>query len=171
MTTAADNIFTVASTLRDRVAANLESAGTPVDVAAIYPAAVAWDSCDCGTLAVAVQRQYLTTNFPGISDVDQLPCNSGFVAADLLVQVLRCVPQPQGRDLAPSAEALEATAKLVLSDAWVALGTVQCALAELVEDDVIVQYVTRPQLFAGPDGGCVGSVLSVVVSVEQSSTF
>jgi hypothetical protein len=169
--TTAQTIYTVAERVRDEISTALAGVGTPVDVAAIYPAAITWDKCDCGTLAVAVQRQYVTSNFPNVVEGEQLPCNNGFVAADFVVQVLRCAPQPRGRDVAPTTAALQETAQTVLSDGWVVLSTVQCLLGELVDENLIVQYVVRPQLFAGPAGGCVGSILAFVVAVEQSSTI
>ena len=164
-------IYDVAARLVTDVSTELSAVGLAVTRAAVYPAMIPWDGCECGTLAVAVQRQYLTTSFPAVADAEQVPCGGGFVAADLLVQLLRCAPTPDGRSVAPGVGPLEDTAKLILTDAWVALSTAQCTLAALEEEGVIVEYVVRPQAFAGPQGGCVGSVLAVTVAVEQSGTL
>ena len=137
----------------------------------MVPATIAWDACECGTLAIAAQRFYLTMAFPtAASDVQvTVPCRSGFLAADLVVQVLRCAPQPVGTDLAPSCDALSISAEQVSVDAWTVMNTVQCLLDELRSTDQIVDYLVRNQLFAGPAGGCVGSELSITIAVEQAA--
>lgn len=164
-------LYDVATTLVTKVRDALQEAGTPVNFAAVYPAMIPWDACECGTLAVAVQRQYPTANFPTVTDTDQIGCYGGFFAADLIVQVLRCAPGPEGRSTSASAAALEAAALLSIRDAVVVLSTVPCVLDELVNSDTIVQYAVRPQVFAGPAGGCVGSATGLTVGYEPPSTL
>jgi hypothetical protein len=168
----ATTIYGVATRLVAAIDAALTSIGTPVVNAAVYPAMIPWDQCECGTLAVAVQRQYVTSNFPAVDETEQIPCQGGFVAADLVVQVLRCAPSPgTNRSLVPSTNALQDTAQLILSDGWVALSVVQCTLADLVDTNDIIEYVVRPQVFAGPAGGCVGSAVGASIAVEQSASL
>lgn len=163
-------IYRVASRLLLDVKSALDEVRSPVDRAAVYPVSIPWDECECRTLAVAVTRQYVSTSFPAVDD-SPVGCHGGFVAADVVIQILTCVPQPDGRSLAPAPSALQDTARQVLLDAWVALSTAQCTLEELVDEDAIVEYVLRPQVFAGPEGACVGSALGVTVAVTQSDTL
>jgi hypothetical protein len=169
-TPVATAVYRVAARVLAAVQEALNEVRSPVDRAGVYPASIPWDECECRTLAVAVTRQYVSTVFP-LVDETAVGCHGGFVAADVVVQVLTCVPQPDGRSLAPEPSALDVTSQQVLLDAWVALSTVQCTLADLVDEDVIVEYVLRPQVFAGPEGACVGSALGFTVAVEQSTTL
>lgn len=166
--TTGDAIFTVARRTVTAVQTKLRDVGAPVDRAAVYPATIPWDECDCGTLAVAVGQVHFTNAFPAVDDASQLTCGGGLLAVSYVVQLLRCVPQPSGTSLAPSVGDLEASARRLADDGWVVPSTVLCLLDALVDEGVIVQHVIRPLVFVGPEGACVGSTMTFVVAVPQS---
>lgn len=155
--------YTVAS----RLLVALRTALEPVDRACVVNGAIAWDECDCGLLAVGLGQQYLTEAFPAPIADTNAGCRGGLLAADLVVQIIRCAPNPPEGQLAPSCAALDASAREVLADAWQVLDTVPCTLEEMKDALEIVDYLPRAQPFRGSQGGCVGSELTVTVAVHR----
>lgn len=158
----------VAVAIKDAVAARLAtvSPGVP-GRACVVPGAIAWDDCECdgGQLAVALDRTFFSESFPvEQTTVIGSACQAPYLVAELTVQVIRCAPQPGEGELAPSCAALEASAQVVTSDAYLTRCGVLDALGELMGDNEIADYMLRPQLVVGPEGACVGSELHVFVS-------
>lgn len=140
--------------------------------ACVVPGAIAWDDCECwgGQLAVAVVRWWRTASFPvelGGEPGGQTPCDAAFLAADLLVQVIRCAPLPQEDGSPPTCEELEASAAQAAADAYHVRVAVRCRLAELEDAGEIVAWVTGAQPAVGPEGGCVGSQLAAAAAVAD----
>jgi hypothetical protein len=142
----------------------------------VVPGAIAWDDCECagGQLAVAVLRLYRTAQFPldlgggpGTTG-SSAPCDAALLAAELLVQVIRCAPLPDEQGTPPTCEALDRSARQVHADAWhVRLG-VGCRLRDLHDADQIMDYTLGTQPIVGPEGGCVGSQLAVIVAIPDA---
>jgi hypothetical protein len=86
----------------------------------------------------------------------------------VVIQLIRCSPQPQGQELAPAADLITDSAIAVLTDGWTVLSTAQCTLSDLKDDDTIVDYFVGAQTFVGPDGAIVGSELQVTIAVDQT---
>lgn len=133
----------------------------------VVPGAIAWDNCECddGQLAVSVDRYYLTDEFP--TDQTQTVtgrCNSAYIVAEIIVQIIRCAPQPGEGMLAPTCAVLDASAQQVIADAYAVMTGVTCMLDGIV-DVHISDYEVRAQQFVGPEGACVGSELHVLVSL------
>lgn len=142
-------------------------AGAPARVT-IEPGAIAWDNCDqCGLLASSVGRYFYTTHFPIEVTTTDLDDSGTTLAADIVIQIIRCAPQPGDNDLSPSASALEASAKTVMDDAFAVLCSTTTLLSSLRDDFVILDYLVRQQPVQGPAGACVGSELQVVVGISR----
>jgi hypothetical protein len=157
----------IAGELLTAAAAALDSSpGGRPGRACVVPGAIAWDDCTCegGQLAVSVGRYYRSAAFP-TEGAGPEPCAVAFLAATILVQVIRCAPQPEGQATAPSCEALEAAAAQVSADAWLVREGVHCRLQELDDDEELEAYQLGGQPVVGPSGGCVGSELVVVVAL------
>jgi hypothetical protein len=158
--------YTVLGTVRDANVAALRNSvgGAPARVG-LVPGAIAWDNCDtCGLLALASVRNFLSDQFPielTITTADQ----GALLCADLAVQIIRCAPQPQNNDVAPSVSALDESAHVVSADAYAVLCSTVDALNKLVASGDIVDFIVRQQVFVGPAGACVGSELSFSVAV------
>lgn len=142
--------------------------GKPARVGMV-PAAIAWDECDtCGLLALSVNRFFLSDQFP-IEATTADKCEGSVLAADLVMQIIRCVPQPGdgGRDLAPTVDALNSSAISSIADAE----AVMCATVETMRDlylsNEIVEYMVRQQIFVGPEGACVGSELQFIIGFQR----
>lgn len=159
--------YTVLTTVRDATITEFQRIGALPKRVGVVPGAIAWDGCEqCGLLALAAQRYYLTDQFPievATTDMKQ----GAFVAADLVTQIIRCAPTGQNNDLAPSVEALDASAKQVLDDAYAVLCATTTELDVLLGDNSIVDYMVRQQIFMGPEGMCVGSELSYAVALMR----
>jgi len=161
-------IYQVASRLVTAISDALAAtaAGRP-ERACVTEGAVAWDACECGMLAVALERTYLSADFPAEAGVGQ--CDPPLIAADLTIQVARCAAAVADDELAtPSCTALDASAQTVMTDAHVVATVAACTLAELEQTFEIVAYQVRPTLVVGPAGACVGSATRVTVGVNYS---
>jgi hypothetical protein len=151
-----DDVIT-ALTGHVRVALAGTDAGAPARVCDV-PGLLAWDGCDCGLLAVTVDRLYPAAVFPTEAVAGSLtgPCPPPYEVADLTVTVLRCAPGPDRRGNPPSCTALDAAALTWFRDLDAVRGAVAAALIGLRETDVVADFTLRDTVPAGPDGGCVG---------------
>lgn len=128
------------------------------------PGQIAWDSCgsgQCGQLALSTARMYLANQFPaqeaarlGISV--QGGCGAPYLCADYSLQLIRCVPGPDENGTPPSAEALDAAAKMLSDDAEIVVPNVACSLQGMVNAYVIMDYAIVQAPIVGPQGGCAG---------------
>jgi hypothetical protein len=160
---------TVTGALRDcvRDALAATDAGTPDRVCNV-PGLLAWDDCECGVLAVTVDRIYQSATFPNPASDQQLAdvqCSVPYLAVDMTVTVLRCAPSPQGRELAPSCDTLAAAALSWFVDMDTVRAALGCCLADLYSADTVLGFALRDTTPAGPDGGCVGSETHLTVGV------
>lgn len=157
--------YTVAETLRAAVHAALTE--TP-ERSGVVPGAIAWDACDCGMLAVSIAQVYPSDEFPAeLTGRVSAGCDAAWEVGEVVVQVIRCAPNPEGQALYPSVAALDASAQAVARDASEALRAVAVRLCQLREDRAIVDYLLRPQTVQGPAGGCVGSELRAFVGLPR----
>ena len=159
----------VTAALRDCVRDSLAAtdAGQPDRICAV-PGLLAWDNCECGVLAVVIDRIYQSTTFPNPASDLQLAdvqCTVPYLAVDITVTVLRCAPQPQGRELAPSCDTLAAAALSWFVDMDTVRASLGCCLAGLLDADTVLGYALRDTTPAGPDGGCVGSDTHLTVAL------
>lgn len=164
--------YEVASILVTGVADELVgSLGGPVERAGVIPGDIVWDDCSCGLLAVTVTRFFLSDNFPSdtttTGEIRIGPCDLPWVVGEIHLDVVRCAPLPTGDVLAPTVEALDASAQILLSDASLALMRATQELCALKEEDLIIDYVTGEQTAVGPLGDCVGTDLRLLVALER----
>lgn len=158
--------YTVASTLEQAVYAELT---TKPDRHSVVPGSIAWDECDCGILAVSVAQVFLTEQFP-----DQLArrvgnaCDAPYEVAEVVIQVIRCAPNPDDQLRAPTTAELDASAQEVLRDAFEILKGASVKLCEMNRDREIADFMLRPLTAQGPSGGCVGNELRAFVSLTRN---
>lgn len=149
-----------------------DSLGGAVARACVVPGEIAWDQCDCGLLAVSVRRWFISDEFPegavGRGALRDSPCDQPWLVAELTIQVVRCAPSPQGNGMisVPCVD-LDQSAQVVISDAYVTITEVISILCEMKDTDQIIDYVVGDQVAVGPDGGCVGSELSLFISLYR----
>lgn len=158
--------YTVAETLRAAIHADLTD--TP-DRSGVVPGAVAWDACDCGILAVSVGPISMSDTFPEeITTRVSAGCDAAWEVGEILIQIIRCAPNPDGQDLYPTVAELDASAREVARDAYETLRATSHTLCAMRDADDIVDFVIRPQTPQGPAGGCVGTELRVLVGLERN---
>lgn len=162
--------WTIATALRDAVAAVLDPA---ICRAVVMPGNIAWDDCECGLLAVTIARTFLSDVFPEPqAEPVGIGCDAVYEVSEFLLDVVRCAPSPvetgQG-DIAPAVEALEAAAQQMSQDAVDTLNAVSTLLCRMKNDlpEEIVDFLIGQQTAAGPEGGCVGTELHVMVSLRR----
>lgn len=158
--------YTVAETLRAAVHAELTTKPTR---SGVVPGAIAWDECDCGLLAVSVARIFLTETFP-----DELSrrvgngCDAPWEVGEIVIQVVRCAPNPDDPLNAPTVTELDASAQEVLRDAYDILKGASVKLCQMNEDRDISDFMLRPLTAQGPSGGCVGNELRAYVALGRN---
>lgn len=165
MITGALKWYTVASTLEQAVYAELT---TKPDRHGVVPGAIAWDECDCGLLAVSVAQVYPSETFPDpltrkVSNV----CDAPWEVGELVIQVVRCAPNPDGLE-PPTVAELDASAQEVLRDAYELLKGASVRLCEMNRDRDIADFLLRPLTAQGPSGGCVGNELRAYVALTRN---
>lgn len=112
---------------------------------------VAWDD-GCGTLVVTPVRQFRYVSFPSELTGAEF-CDGGLLGLEVLVTLLRCVPEPDNMGRPPTAKQLADAHQGILSDAakiWVALAC----------DDLPDEEWERAQLRQSFNGG-LGAVIAV----------
>jgi hypothetical protein len=162
--TGTDRWYVLGAALVSTVQAGLTAS---VARAGQVPGDIAWDDCSCdGALYVSVPRVYRSERFPEESEAPVgVSCQAPYEIAEYTVSVIRCAPQPQGQDLSPDVHALDNAAGLLLQDMTETLAAVQTYLCGLQREETITDFLVNPAQSAGPEGGCVGFVLRVLVSV------
>jgi hypothetical protein len=137
----------------------------------VVPGELAWDQCECGTLAASPRRFFLSDEFPedslGRGIVRGTPCDLPFLVAEISISIIRCAPQPPDGQLAPTCESLAAAAQVLLSDAYVVMTETISTLCTLTETNQIIDYVLGEQNTRGPDGTCVGTELITLVGIPR----
>lgn len=158
--------YTVAETLRQAVHAELTT--TP-QRSGVVPGQIAWDECDCGLLAVSVGQIYLTETFPEpLSRRVGNACDAPWEAAEIVVQVVRCAPNPDDPTFAPATAELDASAREVLTDAYEMMRALSLKLCEMNAARDIADFILRPLTAQGPAGGCVGNEVRAIVSLSRN---
>lgn len=158
--------YTVAETLR--AAIHTELTDTPAR-SGVVPGAVAWDECGCGILAVSVGPLSFSDIFPEeITTRASAGCDAAWEVAEIIIQIIRCAPNPQGDALHPTVAELNASAQEVARDAYETLRATSHKLCEMRDDEDIVDFLIRSQTPQGPAGGCVGTELRVQVGLERN---
>ena len=169
--TSSSVFYTVLNGLLTEVNTRLAAtpAGQPQRVC-VYPGLIAWDDCTCGQLAGSITRIFLSDNFPlpftGRGHGETTACMPAYKVAEMVVSLMRCAPQPQGTDLAPTCESIDAAAQIWASDADVSLNGILCRLEEYKDADTILDYRVDNQLPGGPEGACVGTDVHFLVGLE-----
>ena len=166
MITGPDKWYTVAETIRAAVHAGLTLAPQR---SGVVPGGIAWDECDCGMLAVAQNRIFLSDAFPSQSTAPAgVRCDAAWEIGEYSVQVVRCAPNPQGQSLAPTVAALDASAQETMRDAYEVMKAVSETLCIMHDDGDISDFLLLTLVPQGPDGGCVGVELGFVVGLGRN---
>jgi hypothetical protein len=166
-----DGGFTqILATIRDACADALSDSRS-ISRVVIMPGAIAWDFCEtyCGLLALSLNRMFYTDDFPieiAATSLSPGRAHGTILAADMVLQAVRCAPNPEAGDLAPTVSELESSSQLILDDAWTIFCTTSNTLADLEERGQILHHMIRQLTTVGPEGACVGSELSFVVGIS-----
>jgi hypothetical protein len=167
---------TIGDYLLAAVLARLRDNGLEVpNRAAVVPAPIVADECQCGLLAVAVPRIYGSDTAlqdptggavavgPGASyPVDEIPT---WLNAEMQVAIMRCADIPDGG--VPTADTLAREAVTVHSDAYWVQVAVSCELARLRHEQMIEDYALGDQPFIEPAGSCQGGQYNVTVAIPN----
>jgi hypothetical protein len=166
MTTAVDPWYPIVTALAACVAAEVAqtAAGAPDRVCPAVPGEIAWDSCDCGQLALSVERVYPAQAPPAeTAGTDDSVCAAPYLVAAVTVSMVRCVPGPADDGTPPACADLAAAAQTMWADLAAVRAGLGCCLRDLVAADTVVGYSVGASDIVGPEGGCAGSSTRVLV--------
>jgi hypothetical protein len=133
---------------------------------------VSWENCCAGKtggqLTVHVAQAYPSRTFPDPDLRRPANCDAPYTVLEVVVTILRCTPVGTGQH-APKCEELDANAQLTLRDLERVRDSVACCL---LQEEALRALLRGPyawafgqQLSLGPDGGCAGSELHVLVGM------
>lgn len=158
--------YTVAATIEAAVYAELT---TEPDRHGVVPGSIAWDECDCGLLAVSVAQVFLTETFPDpLTRKVGSVCDAPYEVGEIVIQVVRCAPNPDNQGGPPTVAELDASAQEVLRDAYEMLRATSIELCEMNTARDIADFMLRPLTAQGPSGGCVGNELRAYVALTRN---
>lgn len=143
--------------------------GKPERVCLLVPGDIAADGCDCGQLALTIQRRYGSNVFPTEATTDEAAaeCPPPVLVAVITLSLLRCVPVPDDDLNPPSCEALQAAAEGQDVDIATIRRTLACYLAELADTGPVLHYLIGATTSNGPSGGCGGSDTTITIGVPN----
>lgn len=141
--------------------------GGPVGRVCDVPGLLAWDDCQCGLLALTVDRVFPSATFPteAFDEILTAACPPPYEAVDLTVTVLRCAPNMDSRGNPPTCAQLAAAAEVWAFDIEAVRGAIVCCMAGLVGAGTVEEWTLRATDPAGPEGGCVGADTHVTVGL------
>lgn len=125
----------------------------------VVPGLIAWDECDCGLLAIYVNQEYESDDWPMqkvTRDISQ-GCGAIYDAAELVIHVVQCAPTPEGQANAPTVESEDAAARIVQRDRYQVRKALKLWLCEAADTRMIEDYIVDTTIIQGPTGGCVGT--------------
>lgn len=157
--------YTVASRLEQAVYAELT---TKPARHGVVPGSIAWDECDCGLLAVSRVQTYLSDSPPDPVAQPFGNCDAVYEVAELVLQVIRCVPGAGDQTLAPTVAELDASAQGVERDGYELLKAVSVELCQMNTDREISGFMLRPMTAQGPSGVCGGNELRAYVALMRN---
>ncbi len=166
------SLYDIASTVLAAVQADINASDHPLPAGArvgVVNGEIAWDLCEkCGQLAIARGQLFYSDAFPiPAITVPQGNCASALLCADYTLQLIRYAPVPDNSGTPPSVDALDRSAREVISDGPILMNTAACTLDALVDANSISDYVVKTVLGVGPAGACVGNQLDFTIAIGR----
>lgn len=133
---------------------------------------VSWDNCCSGQtggqLTVHVAQRYPSRTFPDPDLRRPANCDAPYRVVEYVVTILRCSPVGSGQHPA-SCDELDTAAQQALRDLERVADSVECCLLDRDPLQVLLggayTWALGQQLTLGPEGGCAGSELHVLVGM------
>lgn len=137
------------------------------DRSGVVPGVIPWDACDCGMLAGSVNMTYLSETFPEQQTGVVGNCTAPWEVSEIVFQIIRCAPVSKVNGQPPTVKDQDTCAQLVRRDAFQTLQAVSLKLCSMKDDNDIIDAVITSQLVRGPEGGCVGTELRILVGLPR----
>lgn len=141
----------------------------PLDInrQCVVPGEIVWDNCQCGQLVIAESRRFPSNAFP-LEQVDHTAeCGAAWLVLDAKLNLTRCAPAIDVNGNPPKCVDLTASAKQLSKDMTDIRQAVECCLDGMYNANQIIAYELGAQEIVGPEGGCVGSELTIFIGVPN----
>lgn len=135
----------------------------------VVPGEIVYDNCsDGGQLYATIVDSYYSNVFPIDVSTDvtfSSSCAPGMAAANITFSLIRCAPGPKGNPpRPPTCEEYRASALSIGKDNYAMRAGVLCCLADMKRTRQIVDFRMGRAVTAGPEGGCVGTVMTLTLA-------
>lgn len=142
-------------------------AGAPAR-SCVVPGEIVWDECTCGMLAVSWRVMGTGAAFPILdAEVPLSNCAARVMIVAVTIASLRCASSPDDNGNGPTCAQLEADAYQLLADSVAVRDMVTCCLRDLHDTFAIAEFAIGQTLPAGPEGGCAGSTLDLMIGFTR----
>lgn len=142
-------------------------------VICVTPGETVWDDCgNGGQLIASTVETYYSNTFP--SDIAEdttanTTCGPGMVVARISISLMRCMPTVSGNPpRPPSCATMSAVALLLTRDSYALRSGVLCCLNTFKTAFDIVDFRMGGTSVEGPEGGCVGNELTILVAFANA---
>ena len=145
-----------------------ELADAPVACCCLLPGAqAALDDCGRGQAWVRVQSIYATDVFPNPAGGAASACGGNYGWAVVFeLGIARCAPVPDAQGNLPACDTYSDVTRRILADAAAMRQAVLCCDWHTASGNT-GKVITGPWQPFGPEGACVGGVMTVTVQVED----
>lgn len=133
----------------------------------VVPGAIAWDDCTCGILATSWAQTFLSEVIPQETVTVIGNCEAPWETSEFVMQLIRCAPLPDSSGNAPTVSALTAAARVMAVDGNIMERVASQTLCEMKDQYQIADYLVRRRTSVGPEGGCVGNELRILVGLPR----
>lgn len=169
-----DRIYRVGAKLLDCACTMLAQTqfGCPPRICLVPGESPSVENCCAGQgqLTVNVARIFESRSFPVADAGTPANCDVPLEVVVYEVEVWRCAPVGSPHS-PPTCDALDDTARITMSDMTAVRWGIKCCLNNVASvSDVLpsgYRWTFEEHITKGPEGGCVGSSLSVVVGLPQ----
>lgn len=135
----------------------------------VVPGEIVYDNCGAGgQLYASIVDSYYSNVFPidVANDITfSSSCAPGMAAANITFSLMRCAPGVKGNPpKPPTCDEYEAAALAIGKDNYAMRAGLLCCLADMKRTREIIDFRMGRATTAGPEGGCVGTVMTLTLA-------
>lgn len=174
MNTYYDNVYDLELQLITCIEDQLTAIGQPLPcISCIVPGEIVWDECNNGgQLILSTQDMYYSTVFPIDNSQDVVistVCGPGIATATIIASLMRCAPKVTGNPpRPPTCQQLSETSIGIGRDSYAMRTGILCCLTSMRKNYEIIDFRMGRTTVAGPEGGCVGNIMTLYVGFIEA---
>ena len=124
----------------------------------------AFDDCCDGQLTINLTRAFPSSTFPNEDVPVNSVCSAAYTALEYEIVLVRCMPDVT--DVRDPVKVLRTAAEKNYREARIIRQATLCCMKTMYEMHNI-EVFDRGQTFIGPEGGCIGSQMSLTLGIND----